>query len=160
MWIIAISIVISVLIGLKGLHQVNEPASNFANSIWLSQHRNAWAMSIGWMIYACQAGTGGLIKWFLELPVWQPLGKMSLSFYLVHTMILTAFMGSARSTIFFSNQYYLLYYCAMLVMTLFVSVILYLTFEEPILLVERFICKKITPERKDLPIQKPFNLEA
>lgn len=141
---VSLSTIISILIGQKGLHKVNEPASSFANSLWLSQYRNVWAMSIAWIIYGCQAGTGGIVKWFLELPLWQPLGKLSLSFYLVHSLVLIAYASSARAAIYFSNQYFLHYFCGMFVISVFLSMILYLTFEEPILLVERYICQKIT----------------
>lgn len=147
MWIISISIILLVLFGMKGLHEVHEPASNFANSLWLSQHRNVWAMSIGWIIYACQAGTGGIVKWFLELPLWRPFGKMSLSFYLVHTLVLTVFAGSSKTTIFFSNQYLVLYFCAMFLISALISIVLFLTFEEPILVVESYIYKKIAYKR-------------
>lgn len=147
MWIISISLILTILIGMKGLHKINEPASNFANALWLSQHRNVWAFSIAWIIYACQASTGGIVKWFLELSIWQPLAKMSLSFYLVHTMILTVISGTSRTAIYFSNQYLIQYFAAGFVISVMCSIILYLTFEEPILVIENYIYKKIALRR-------------
>lgn len=147
MWIFSISLTVTILIGMKGLHQVDEPASNFANALWFSQHRNMWAISIAWIIYACQAGTGGIVKWFLELSVWQPLAKMSLSFYLVHTMVVAVISGSSRTTIFFSNIYLVICFAGAFVISVMFSIILYLTFEEPIVLVESFIYKKIAMKK-------------
>lgn len=67
--------------------------------------RNSWALSIAWIILSCYSGGGGIFKWFLELPIWQPLGRMSLSFYLVHTLVITVFVGSYRAPLHFSNFY-------------------------------------------------------
>ena len=84
-WILALSIIATVVL-------IRQPfwiegTSLLSNAAFLSVHRLAWAIAISWMIFACEKlKTGGIIRWFLSLPQWQPIAKMSLSMYLVHVI--------------------------------------------------------------------------
>lgn len=104
MWILSISIIVSVLVGLLPFQNTENPAGQVAHSLWFALYRNSWGFAISWIILACQTGTGGILKWFLELPVWQPLGRMSLSFYLVHSVYQTVFIGSGKVPLHFNMR--------------------------------------------------------
>lgn len=104
MWVLSISIIVSVLVGMLPLQNADNPASQVANSLWFALYRNGWGLAIAWIILACTTGTGGIFKWFLELPVWQPLGRMSLSFYLVHSVYQTVFIGSGKVPLHFNMR--------------------------------------------------------
>lgn len=104
MWALSISVIVSVLVGMLPLQSPDNPASQVANSLWFALYRNSWGYAIAWIILACQTGTGGVFKWFLELPVWQPLGRMSLSFYLVHSVYQTVFIGSGKVPLHFNMK--------------------------------------------------------
>lgn len=86
------------------LQSVDYPASQFANSAWMALIRNNWGYSFAWIIFACQNGSGGIIKWFLELTCWQPLERLSLSFYLVHTIYQTVSIGSGKVPLHFDQK--------------------------------------------------------
>lgn len=86
------------------LQSVDNPAGRFANSFWMAVLRNSWGFAIAWVILACHCGSGGIFKWFLELPCWQPLGRMSLSFYLVHSVYQTVSIGSGKVPIHFNMR--------------------------------------------------------
>lgn len=102
LWILSIGTIIAILVGMLPLQSVENPASQTANALWMALIRNNWGYSIAWIIFACQNNSGGVFKWFLELPVWQPLGRMSLSFYLVHSVYQTVNIGSGKTPIHFN----------------------------------------------------------
>lgn len=61
------------------------PSSVIGGSIYESMHRDLWAASICWIIFAChQLNSGGVLRSFLSSVYWQPLSKLCLSTYLIH----------------------------------------------------------------------------
>jgi peptidoglycan/LPS O-acetylase OafA/YrhL len=104
LWIISIGTLVAILIGLQPLQNTEHPATQLANSFWLAFTRNNWGYSIAWIIFACHFGSGGIIKWILEMPCWQPLGRMSLSFYLVHMIYQTFEIAARRVPFYFSPR--------------------------------------------------------
>ena len=96
MWILSLSVIIAILVGMMPLQRTGNRPHQVADSLWLSLIRAQWGYAIAWIILSCQCGGGGIFKWFLELPIWQPFGRMSLSFYLVHTIYQTVAIGSGK----------------------------------------------------------------
>lgn len=87
MWILSIGTVVAVVIGLLPLQQKQHINSKIGHTFYIAFTRNNFAYALSWIICACHVGTGGIVRWFLSLPLWKPLGKMGLSFYLVHVLI-------------------------------------------------------------------------
>lgn len=104
MWILSLGTLISILIGMFPLQSVENPASQLAHAFYFSMHRNSWAIAIAWIIFSCEMGRGGIIKKFLELPLWRPTGRMSLSFYLIHTIYIII-NGSPLRVPFWFNDF-------------------------------------------------------
>jgi hypothetical protein len=96
---LSLGTIIAILIGMLPLQSTEKPASRVANALWIALIRNNWGYSIAWIIFACQNGSGGIIKWFLELPCWQPLGRMS---YLVHSIYITVEVASNKTPLHFN----------------------------------------------------------
>lgn len=109
LWVLSIGTMTAILVGMQPLQSTEKPASRIANALWIALIRNNWGYSIAWIIFACHHGTGGIIKWFLELPCWQPLGRMSLSFYLVHSIYQTVVIGSGKAPLHFSQRALVVY---------------------------------------------------
>lgn len=87
LWVLSLSVLISVVCLVQPLRSPNNQTSLVANAFHIAFHRLAWSIAVSWMIFACQKlRTGGIIRWFLSLPQWQPIGRMSLSMYLVHVI--------------------------------------------------------------------------
>lgn len=87
MWILSIGTVAAVVIGLLPLQQEEHIDAKIGHAFYLAFTRNNFAYALSWIICACHVGTGGIVRWFLSLSLWKPLGKMGLSFYLVHLLI-------------------------------------------------------------------------
>lgn len=87
MWVLSIGTVVAVVIGLLPLQQKEHINSKFGHAFYIAFTRNNFAYALSWIICACHVGTGGIVRWFLSLSFWKPLGKMGLSFFLVHVLI-------------------------------------------------------------------------
>ena len=103
LWILCFGIIIGITIGLWPLKNVDHPPIQVAQALFFSLNRNSWGLAITWIIFACEMGYGGIVGKFLELPIWRPYGRMSLSFYLVHTIYFNIHIGRGRVPHFFDD---------------------------------------------------------
>lgn len=110
MWILSIGIIVAILFGLYPLQSVDDPAPQVAHALFFALQRNSWGLAIAWMVFSCEMGGGGIVRKFLELPLWIPLGRMSLSFYLVHGLYFTVQVGSGRVPIWFSDAQLVIFF--------------------------------------------------
>lgn len=72
----------SIIFGFLPLQQV-DTTHHVGHAFYLALIRSAWNYALVWPIFSCVHGKGGIVKWFLDLPAFQPLGRMGLSFFLV-----------------------------------------------------------------------------
>jgi hypothetical protein len=78
LWVIALSILATVSILYQPFNVPGNTQSLVSNAIFMALTRPLWALGVCWIIFACyKLKTGGVIKWFLEHPFWQPIGKWS-----------------------------------------------------------------------------------
>lgn len=85
MWIFNLSLMISIILGYFPFQITSDNKTTRAgNALYNATFRVGWGFAIGWIIFACQNGSGGVIRWFLSLKQWQPIARMGLSIYLVH----------------------------------------------------------------------------
>jgi peptidoglycan/LPS O-acetylase OafA/YrhL len=83
-WIVAIVLMYNCLYN-------NKPLGLFGSILNANRsiYRSIWALSICTIVFGChQLGTGEIVRWFLSLNMWQPLSKLTLAIYLVHTIYL------------------------------------------------------------------------
>lgn len=84
MWILSLSVLASVTLLQHVLTISGEDTAIGWHAFFNAFQRNLWACALCWIIFACQhLKTGGIIRWFLSLPQWQPIGRMGLSLYLI-----------------------------------------------------------------------------
>ncbi|XP_063625478.1 nose resistant to fluoxetine protein 6-like [Cydia splendana] len=81
--------------------------ANFLNSFM----RGLWAVAVGWVVFACAAGYGGPINWFLSLTMWKFLARISYALYLIHYPIQFIIRGQSDLPVMFSlrNLFYVFY---------------------------------------------------
>jgi peptidoglycan/LPS O-acetylase OafA/YrhL len=73
------------------------------HSSFITLQRNIWGLMICWILFATvQLKTGGIIRWFLSLPQWQPIARMSLSMYLVHPIYQAIYNFNSRTPMHWS----------------------------------------------------------
>ncbi|KAJ0175782.1 hypothetical protein K1T71_008941 [Dendrolimus kikuchii] len=72
------------------------------DSIINSFMRPAWALAVGWFIFACVHGYGGPVNWVLSLPAWKLLSRLSYAMYIVHYPLIYLVNSTAVAPIYFS----------------------------------------------------------
>jgi hypothetical protein len=160
LWIASISIILSIIFGFLPLQQV-DTQHHVGHAFYIALTRSAWNYALVWPIFSCVNGRGGIVKWFLELPVFQPLGRMGLSFFLVSSVYLQ-FIPQMQPE-FFGNRnmvslvcglihsisrsnFQIHQFCGDFVMTFLLAMVLYLAVEAPVLAIERSVCRKESRE--------------
>lgn len=94
---------LSIIFGIYFMQQPDYKATVVESAFYESFSRVCWAISLSWIIFACIHGYGGPINWFLSLPQWQPLARLSYSIYLVHLPIQLLIVASARIQLNFTD---------------------------------------------------------
>lgn len=103
LWLVSLSTLSAVVLLCQPFNQKLDNQTNLtANAFFIAFHRLAWAIAFSWIIFACQKlKTGEIIRWFLSLPQWQPIGRMSLSMYLVHVFYQLTAMQNQKDAMTF-----------------------------------------------------------
>ncbi|KAF2900220.1 hypothetical protein ILUMI_05972 [Ignelater luminosus] len=118
-------------------------ADKVANAFHMALTRPAWAIALSWVIFACTTGYGGPINWFLTLPVFQVISKLTYSMYLTHYSVLLVIGAQMVAPPAFSNFQMLYGFWSDFMCTLGVSIVFSLAFESPIIAIEKYFYRKI-----------------
>lgn len=107
--------------------------------IYSATSRVIWALSLGWVTFACSAGKGGILGSLLSSRIWLPWSRLTYSAYLIHPIVMAVFYGSRQTTFEFSH--FLMFYVALgnLVLTYVISLLLCVVFESPIVSLEKLL---------------------
>ena len=89
-WILATCLGLSVIYGLDPLGQHNA----VENATYGGLNRLAWAVAVGWLIFACSRGYGGWINTFLSWEAFTVLSRVTFVMYLLHSTIILVVLGT------------------------------------------------------------------
>lgn len=64
--------------------------------------RTIWSIPLCYIIFASIHGNGGVISWFLSLPQWQPLSRLSFITFLIHIMVIAVLKTNSKIGHYFS----------------------------------------------------------
>lgn len=144
LWILSISVMLCVTLGHFPFQQIEDnKTTQFSNSFYNAFARIGWSFAVSWVIFACQNGSGGIIKWFLTLKEWQPLGKMGLSIYLVHRMYQIVTTYNQKQSIYWDFFTQTQKFFGDVFVSVWLGAALYLAVENPVMLIENYLYKKI-----------------
>lgn len=122
-------------------------------SIYLGVHRTLWAIGLMWIVFACQKGYGGIVNWFLTLPLFTVIAKLSYSMYLIHYVILLIAINRIKSMSYWDDYDLFITSLGDIVAVAFVSIFWSLFFESPLVIVEKYIFGKSPKPTNKLEIK-------
>lgn len=128
--------------GMNG-HIYNE----YFSALYSSLSRPLWALSTGWVMYACMNGFGGIINTILSSRVFTPLSRVSYSAFLTHPVIMVVLYGNQSYPIKFSHYLMIYFTLGHIILTFLFAFVLTITFEMPILSIERTLRFGHNPSR-------------
>lgn len=86
------------------LQQFDHKGDPVESGIYTPFSRLGWSVFLCLLIYACVKGYGGPVNWFLSLPQWQPLARLTYAIYLVHMPVMLLTVASTRRPAIFSGR--------------------------------------------------------
>nr|XP_015839403.1 PREDICTED: nose resistant to fluoxetine protein 6-like [Tribolium castaneum] len=128
---------------------VAKEEDRWGNAMFFAFDRSAWAVAVVGVIFLCVSGYGRLIDTFLSWPVFQFLTKLSYSMYLIHFTVISVRYAVSKNNIKFSNIAILHAFWGDFMFTLGLSLIMCLTFESPIIIIEKYLFHR-SPKAKNV----------
>ncbi|XP_064459149.1 nose resistant to fluoxetine protein 6-like [Ornithodoros turicata] len=107
--------------------------------LYASTHRTAWAVSLGWVTFACATGRGGPINAFLSWQGFVPFSRLSFSAFLMQTVVILMRCLVTRERLHYSHTYMVQDYFFAFMMTYITAYLLFLVFEAPVGNLEKII---------------------
>jgi peptidoglycan/LPS O-acetylase OafA/YrhL len=102
------------------------------NHSYVALTKPAWAVALSLLCWPSFRGHRGMIGRLLELPLWEPLAKLTYAMYLIHMPVLEIFFKARRGhRIYFSVPWWGFAFLGVSTATGLVAVVLYLFVELP-----------------------------
>uniref|UniRef100_A0A3Q2Q9D0 O-acyltransferase like protein-like n=1 Tax=Fundulus heteroclitus TaxID=8078 RepID=A0A3Q2Q9D0_FUNHE len=128
-WFCCLSLMV-LLIGLAYLLKETPAHPSVAHALYQGLHRPVWALTVSWIILACEEGYG-FIKTFLSFGFWVPLSNISFACYLTHPIFIILYNGLQETPIHYTDMNFMYLFLGHLVLTLVVSCALTVLVEKP-----------------------------
>lgn len=142
LWILSIATLVAITLGNQIIRSPAHNAPLMAHAFYMSLLSNAWALSLAWIIFSIYNGSGGVVKWFLQIPHWQPIARMGLSMYLLSNMFTQYIIMVSRERIYFSELHTLHAFLGDLSASVMLATVGYLAFETPFMSIESYIYER------------------
>ncbi|XP_068159569.1 nose resistant to fluoxetine protein 6 [Drosophila tropicalis] len=101
--------------------------------------RTSWALSIGWIVWACYNGHGGLVNDFLSWSFFTAFSRLTYCMYVIHRIVQLVNAARLQTDTHFSDYDAILRWWHDFGITLTASIFATLAFEAPILGIEKAI---------------------
>ncbi|XP_055914238.1 nose resistant to fluoxetine protein 6-like [Eupeodes corollae] len=138
-WVISLGTLLAIVFGPYFSMKSSYTVTAFHAAAYEGFKRVSWSIALAWIVFACHFGYGGKVNSILSHPCWQPLGRLTYCLYLVHVAVLTFNFGISRTDVFFSDYTLMLVFWSNFGISLMVSIVLSLSFEAPVLVIEKVI---------------------
>ncbi|XP_008422732.1 nose resistant to fluoxetine protein 6 [Poecilia reticulata] len=131
-WLCCCSVMV-LLIGLAYFLKDTPPYPSAAHALYQGLHRPVWALTVSWIILACEEGYGGFIKTFLSFGFWVPLSNISFACYLIHPIFIILYNGMQETPIHYTDINFMYLFLGHLMLTLAAGCALTVLVEKPYL---------------------------
>ncbi|KAF8777146.1 nose resistant to fluoxetine protein 6-like [Argiope bruennichi] len=126
----------------------NRDESDLERALYNGLKHLLMSCSISWIIFVCFTGQGGLINWFLSLPIFVPLSRLSYCIYFIHIMAIEKYVLSIDDLKDFSFVSSVWINWQLTLETVCASFIVSLIFERPLLNLLGLFLRESKSEKK------------
>ncbi|XP_045034184.1 nose resistant to fluoxetine protein 6 isoform X2 [Daphnia magna] len=102
-------------------------------------HHSAWAITVGWIIFACTHGYGGIIHRFLSWKLFLPFSRLSYAVYLIHFNFIRAYASHLRKPFYFTELIFGTTYLGILMIAFLISFVVSVVVEMPFLNLDKLL---------------------
>ncbi|GBN86406.1 hypothetical protein AVEN_186751-1 [Araneus ventricosus] len=81
----------------------HQDLTNVEASFYNALNRVAFALGLGWVIFVCIIGQGGVVNSILSWKAFIPLSRITYGAYLVHPIVMNTYFNSMRALIIYST---------------------------------------------------------
>ncbi|KAK7497006.1 hypothetical protein BaRGS_00011742 [Batillaria attramentaria] len=140
-WLAATGMALGSLFGLYDASKITDrvPLEVWESALWNAVGRTAWGISIAWVIIACHAGYGGFVNTILSWSALVPLSRLTYCIYLIHMSAQRTLVYSFQKPFYMSSVNIVMFQFALLVMCYLVGAIFSLSFEAPMMGLEKIL---------------------
>merc|ERR1712013_7986 len=106
-----------------------------SNQVYYALSRPAWGAGLAIMSFALVFKSNllrSLIGTLLSCEIWQPLGKLTYTMYLIHWMVLTIYYADLETALYYEVWSVLGIFCSVWLVTMFFAMVLWFGMEQPI----------------------------
>ncbi|CAH1802111.1 unnamed protein product [Owenia fusiformis] len=104
-WVLSATFMLVVVFATYSQNQPGVEKWNIGTYVFFeTTKRYMWAIGLGWVVFACEAGYGGIINTFLSWDVWTPLCRLTYVAYLVHPIIIYRFCYTRLQPIYIADS--------------------------------------------------------
>ncbi|XP_057379361.1 nose resistant to fluoxetine protein 6-like isoform X1 [Daphnia carinata] len=111
----------------------------FVRVLYGALHHSAWAITVGWIIFACTHGYGGIIHRFLSWKLFLPFSRLSYAVYLIHFNFIRAYASHLRKPFYFTELIFGTTYLGILMIAFFISFAVSVVVEMPFLNLDKLL---------------------
>ncbi|KAF6028092.1 hypothetical protein EB796_013603 [Bugula neritina] len=131
-------------------HGTSKPSWNsYQRTAYETFSRTGWAISLAWIVYACNYGYGGMVEvWSCHTQFspnwrgWGPLGKLTFSVYLIHPLVIFIYLSNRRDLNYLEDFSVSYLYSAYLLLSYVGGGVLSVLFEWPSAGLEKLVFGK------------------
>ncbi|GAB5360867.1 hypothetical protein AAMO2058_000664300 [Amorphochlora amoebiformis] len=149
----------------KGTETVPSGFSYAENNAYVALSKPAWVMGVGAMLFLCFENLGGPVQWFLSLPIFGYMSKLTFGMYLLHPCTLALLFFNRVLPLRYTAVNFSVCFIAVLFGTMVMAFFVFLFIESPLASLQGILMKRLMPKRsrkkqsKALSHQSPINTE-
>ncbi|OWF53373.1 O-acyltransferase like protein-like [Mizuhopecten yessoensis] len=141
-WIVMTTLACLVIYGVYDETSGKTAMSVNVAALYNAVHKTLWGVCVSWVIFACVTGNGGYINTILSWSPFVPLGRLTYCAYLVHPIIIFVYIRSLRQAVYATDFVMIYQFLGHLVTAYGVAFVVSLTFESPMMGLERAIFRR------------------
>ena len=152
-WTISAATAMMIVYGLHDYNKFQYPMMKYSRSVAIiygALHRTVWAAALGWVVFACHTGYGGVINRFLSWKAFIPLSRLSYCGYLLSIPIQVMVRGQNQVPFYQTDLKMMYFMFGDLTFTLIASVVFFVCAESPMSGISKYILGKLNNRNRTL----------